>query len=109
MTKKYNKSKRTVTLQPPKDIKRTEVRYDSEYLSKINFVIAKKRGEMPRKYQKLYDRVIAGQSSPREAIKLHCLECNGWVRGEAEQCMEWACPLYQFRPYRKDTLYLKIA
>ena len=63
--------------------------------------IAKRRADMPKQYRKLYDRVIAGKTSPRDAIKMQCLECYGWVRSETAKCDNYACPLYCYRPYQK--------
>lgn len=62
--------------------------------------IAERRSDMPRQYRKLYDRCMAGKASPRDAIKMHCLECWGWVKGETEKCDNYACPLYRYRPYQ---------
>ena len=71
---------------------------------KINLekqMIAKRRGDMPKKYRKLYDRVVTGKASPREAIKMQCLECFGWVQSEMVKCECYACGLYNYRPYQK--------
>lgn len=57
-----------------------------------------KREDVPRKYLKLYDRALAGEASPRVAIRLHCYQCCGWVRSEAEACTGRTCPLFRFRP-----------
>lgn len=59
------------------------------------------RAAMPSKYRKLFDRVTSGRASPREAIKLNCLECCGYVRNEIVLCNDLACALYAYRPYQK--------
>jgi len=59
------------------------------------------RDGIPPKYRKLYDRVMSGAASPREAIKLHCLDCWGYARREAEECCGFKCALYLYRPYQK--------
>ena len=62
--------------------------------------IAKRRADMPSKYRKLYDRCMSGEASPREAIRMQCLECWAWVLVETAQCDNCACPLYQYRSNR---------
>ncbi len=59
------------------------------------------RAAMPSKYRKLFDRVTSGGASPREAIKLNCLECCGYVRSEVERCSGYTCAFYAYRPYQK--------
>ena len=63
--------------------------------------VAKQRNEVPSKFRKLYDRVMSGKASPRQAIKMQCLECFGYVQTETGRCDNYACPLYAYRPYRK--------
>lgn len=58
------------------------------------------RAAMPSKYRTLFDRVITGEASPREAIKLNCLECCGYVRSEVERCSGCTCAFYAYRPYQ---------
>ena len=69
--------------------------------SDITVRIAKRRADMPRKYRKLYDKVMAGKTSPRDAIKMQCLECYGWVQTETKKCDNYACSLFYHRPYQK--------
>lgn len=57
---------------------------------------------MPKLYRKLYDRVMAGKASPRDAIKMQCLECWAYVRAETQACDNYACPLHAYRPYQKS-------
>lgn len=62
--------------------------------------IARRRSFVPVKYQQLYERCIAGTASPREAIKMNCLECWAHVRHETASCDNYACALWQYRPYQ---------
>lgn len=39
--------------------------------------------------------------APRRAIKAFCLECVGFERVAITECSSFACPLWNFRPYRK--------
>lgn len=63
--------------------------------------IDRRRSFVPVKYLKLYDKCIMGQASPRQAIKMQCLECFGYVSSEAADCQGYACPLYAYNPLRK--------
>lgn len=63
--------------------------------------ITRRRSFVPAKYLKLFDRCIAGTASPREAIRVQCLECWGYVRMEAETCDNICCPLFQYNPLRR--------
>ncbi len=60
------------------------------------------RAAIPSKYRKLFDRVVEGKASPREAIKLQCLACFGYVQSQAKQCDDYLCHLYRYRPYQKS-------
>ncbi len=60
------------------------------------------RAASPSKYRKLYDRVLRGKASPREAIKLQCLACFGYCQSEMVQCNSYLCSLYRYRPYQKS-------
>lgn len=62
--------------------------------------IAQRRADMPELYRKQYDRCMTGKASPRDAIKMQCLECWGYVRAETAACDNTACPLYLYRPYQ---------
>ena len=62
--------------------------------------IKEHRTDVPRKYRKLYDKVMRGEASPREAIRLQCLECWAYIKTETELCDNYACPLYAYRPYK---------
>ena len=63
--------------------------------------ISKRWADVPIKYQKLYERCMTATASPREAIKMQCLECWAWVRTETELCDNYSCPLYRYNPYLK--------
>ena len=53
--------------------------------------------EVPESMQNIYDRTQAGTASPRQAIKMFCLECVGYDREEVKVCSDQGCPLYQYR------------
>lgn len=59
--------------------------------------------EVPIISQKLFSKVLRGKSSPREAIKAKCIECNGHekVRRRIRECEIKTCALWHFRPYQK--------
>jgi hypothetical protein len=63
--------------------------------------IARRRADTPKRYRKLYDRCMAAKASPRDAIRMQCLECWAWVQTETAQCDNCACPLFRYRPYQK--------
>ena len=68
----------------------------------ISDEIKNHRAAIPSKYRKLYDRVLTGKASPREAIKLQCLACFGYCQSEMVQCNSYLCELYRYRPYQKS-------
>ncbi|ABF08893.1 hypothetical protein [Cupriavidus metallidurans] len=45
-------------------------------------------------------RCWAGEASPRQAIKAFCVACVGGTRAEVTRCTCYACPLYEFRPFK---------
>ena len=55
---------------------------------------------MPKLYQGIYRRALAGKS-PTTAIRAMCLDCMNWQREEARQCLTTQCPLYRYNPYRR--------
>lgn len=63
--------------------------------------IIRKRSFVPTRYKKMFDRCIAGTASPREAIKMQCLECWGYGQADAADCQGYACPLFAYNPLRK--------
>ena len=64
--------------------------------------ISKRRAQVPQQYRILFDKVIGGKAPPRQAIKLSCLECMGYVRSEVKHCDTVTCPLNSYKPYRKS-------
>jgi hypothetical protein len=40
--------------------------------------------------------------SRKQAILAHCYECNGF---EAQDCLGTDCPLYQYHPWQKVSLF----
>lgn len=50
----------------------------------------------------LFRRVFARKSPPSDAIKAKCLECVWFDRKAIAECTSPACPLWEFRPYRKE-------
>lgn len=63
--------------------------------------IDKIKSQIPIKYQKQYIKAVNGELSPRQAIKINCLECVGWRRSEVTLCTDKTCPLYKYRPLQK--------
>lgn len=62
--------------------------------------------DVPIKYRKLYGRTQTGKASPRQAIKMQCVECTGYVRKEVTMCTDTQCPLYKYRPGFRDSTTL---
>lgn len=71
---------------------------------KISKRIDSYRAGIPPKYLKMYDRVMAGEGSPRQAIKLQCLACWGWSRSDAAECGGYDCTLYPYNPFQKPVM-----
>lgn len=67
-----------------------------------NSRIAKRRSDMSELYRPLYDRVVAGTASPRQAIKSFCLQCMGWQRKDVATCKTAECSLHRHRPYQQE-------
>lgn len=55
---------------------------------------------IPKLYQGGYERAVCGKASPRQAIKLQCLECVGYERDEITRCTDTGCALYHYRPFQ---------
>jgi len=51
---------------------------------------------MPAHLRRLYNKIVTS-SRRRDAIRLHCLECCAWQRGEVLRCSARACILYPYR------------
>ena len=64
--------------------------------------IAKRLVEMPESYRGTYLKATRGEASPRVAIKSFCSECVCWNRAEVRACTDTACPLWKYRPFRKE-------
>jgi len=52
-------------------------------------------------YNSLLERIKKGSAAA--AIKLHCLECCGFMTKEVRLCGNLCCPMYPFRPYQNMT------
>ncbi len=50
----------------------------------------------------VFRRVFSSTASPRMAIKAKCLECCWMDVASIRECTGTACPLWNFRPYRKE-------
>lgn len=55
---------------------------------------------VPPRFRAKYVAALAGKASPREAIKIMCLECVGYVSADVAGCTSDACPLHKYRPFR---------
>jgi len=58
------------------------------------------REDIPRKYQRIYDRAMSGKSR-KAAMRAFCLECVGWECNEVALCTDKNCPLYSYRSYKR--------
>ena len=67
----------------------------AEKLIGFNKSFAQMREEMPKEYHSLIVRAQAG--SLKSAVRLKCIECSGYVKGEVNKCNVVACALYPFR------------
>jgi hypothetical protein len=45
----------------------------------------------------------AKKAPPRQAIKAFCNECIGYDRSAVEYCTAYVCPLWNYRPYQKES------
>ncbi len=52
--------------------------------------------DIPKKYQKLYNRATSGKSR-KAAIRSFCLECVGYFENEVKSCTDTNCPLFKYR------------
>ena len=62
----------------------------------------KRLRQMPASYRRSYVRAMQGKAGPRTAIRLFCLECNGWQRTLAVTCPTRACPPWAMLPRRVE-------
>lgn len=61
---------------------------------------------IPVRYRKMY-RMALERRSRRFAVRVFCLECNGWSSVDVRRCVSSGCPLYLYRFLLTSTL-LKI-
>lgn len=54
-------------------------------------------GSRPQSQQNLLKRCFLGKASPRQAIKMMCLECCGNDRLMAADCADRCCPLWAYQ------------
>ena len=57
---------------------------------------------IPATMKNTYIRAMGGKSR-QAAIAAQCCECVGWIRKEVTLCTAKACPLYNYRPYQKES------
>ena len=55
----------------------------------------------PETFRGILRAAMSGKCSPRAAIKAQCAECIGFDRDAIRTCTAYACPLWNFRPYRQ--------
>ena len=52
----------------------------------------------PERFLPIVEKIKAGSMSA--AVRLHCLECSGFVTSEVRNCVCTSCALFAFRPYQ---------
>ena len=67
----------------------------AEKLTSFTKSFAQMRDEFPKEYHSLIVRAQAG--SLKSSVRLKCIECSGFVKGEVSKCNVSACALYPFR------------
>ena len=60
--------------------------------------IARRRSDVPVKYQGIYDKAMSGHSRAM-GVKAFCLECMGWSIKDSADCNTVECPLHPYNPY----------
>jgi len=60
--------------------------------------LAEMRRNTPPRFHNVLESVEQG--SRTAAVKLHCLECSGWITSEVRKCECNHCSLFLFRPYQ---------
>ncbi len=75
---------------------------DSQTAQKIAAKRAGRLATTPESCRKLFVAAWAGKSSPRQAIKAQCLECQGFDRSGITECSAPACALWYFRPFQQN-------
>jgi hypothetical protein len=63
---------------------------------------------LPR-YRRLYLAALAGELSPRRALRVHCLHCCGWESTSARECTAYGCPLWAYNPWGVHARALRAA
>ncbi len=63
--------------------------------------VLKRLNDVPDRYKKNYEKAMTGKNRAA-AVKAFCLECVTWQREEVKLCTAPACPLFPYRPYKKE-------
>lgn len=53
---------------------------------------------VPDRYKHRFLRGFRGELSPRQAIKMNCLQCQSWTLSRVTNCTDNICPLHSHRP-----------
>jgi hypothetical protein len=61
----------------------------------------KRLGQWGPSRRKLLKRAWQKDCTPREAIKLQCLDCCGEDEAAITECSDRCCPLWRFRPFQR--------
>ncbi|MCP4262236.1 MAG: hypothetical protein GY774_32745 [Planctomycetes bacterium] len=59
--------------------------------------IAERREQMPKLYQGIYNKAVAGKSR-KAAMHAFCAECCGYQIKEVYLCTDVGCALFPYRP-----------
>jgi hypothetical protein len=51
----------------------------------------------------------AGGGSLKARVKLMCLDCCNWEKGEVAHCEIKTCPLWDVRPYKRTKMIEKVS
>ena len=68
-------------------------------LKNIKEIFEEQRRSTPKEFHPLLDKAQNG--SKVAALKLKCLDCAAWQKGEVARCGILGCSLYHIRPYKK--------
>ena len=63
--------------------------------------ISQRQSQIPKSHKKNYDKAMRGRSL-KAATKAFCLECVCWEKEEVRECTDLSCPLYPYRPYKRQ-------
>ena len=58
--------------------------------------------QAPESCKTMLRRAFFADLSPRQAIKVFCLQCVGFSRSDIKNCSARACALHAYRPYQDD-------